>query len=268
LHKPIHANSKTSRTLFMSDQFGEEKQDKNALRFTFRLDEMIILRDAACEIVRSKGWLSHTPRSFQREVLERCRLEQFKAGTPIYSIGDKPRGMFGVVAGCLSISLVQGSYTAHFAIPGSWFGEVSAFTRQPQRLGLTATRDTVLLHLPLRAFNEIVRNNPSTRRLFSLVTIGHLHNAIGGSDDLMIRNHVKRFVAILLRAGDCRHASPRSRGPVEIDINHEDLAHMANVARTTAGAILRKLEADGHLVLAYRRISILAPYALRKMLLD
>ena len=246
-------------------------QDMNALRFPFRLDEMIILRDAACEVVRSKGWLSHTPASFQRAVLERCRLEKFKAGTPIYSIGDKPRGMYGISAGCVSISLVpaeQGPYTAHFSTPGNWFGEVSAFTRQPQRVGLTAARDTVLLHLPLRAFNEIVSKDPSAWRLFGLVTIGHLHTAMGGSDDLMIRNHVKRFVAILLRAGDCRHVSPQGRCPVEIDINHEDLAHMANVARTTAGAILRKLEADGHLALAYRRISILAPDALRTLLLD
>ena len=63
---------------------------------------MIILRDAACETVRNKGWLSRTPASFQRAVLDRCRLERFKAGTPIYSIGDKPRGIFGIVAGCLS----------------------------------------------------------------------------------------------------------------------------------------------------------------------
>ena len=145
---------------------------------------MIILRDAACETVRNKGWLSRTPASFQRAVLDRCRLEQFKAGTPIYSIGDKPRGMFGIVAGCLSISVApaeRGPYTAHFTIPGSWFGEVSAFTRQPRSAGLTATRDTVLLHLPHRAFNEIVSNDPSAWRLFGLITIGHLHVAMGGS---------------------------------------------------------------------------------------
>jgi hypothetical protein len=41
---------------------------------------------------------------------------------------------------------------------------------------------------------------------------------------------------------------------------------MANIARTTAGAILRKLESDGHIALSYRRITILAPDALRKML--
>ena len=227
--------------------------------------------DSACEIVCNQGWLCHTPTSFQREVLDQCLLEQFKAGTPIYSIGDEPGGMFGIVAGCLGISLApqeQGPYTAHLALPGTWFGEAAVFTRQPRRVGLIATRDTQLLHLPLRAIDEIVKRDPSAWRLLGLITIGHLDVAIGGSDDLMIRNHVKRFVAVLLRMGNCRLVSPRKRRPIEIDMNHEDLAHMANVARTTAGAILRKLEADGHLALSYRRIRILAPNALRKMLRD
>ena len=91
---------------------------------------------------------------------------------------------------------------------------------------------------------------------------------MGGSDDLMIRDHFKRFVAVLLRLGDCRLADPPTGRPIEIDIVHEEIAYMANVARTTAGAILRKLEAEGHLALSYRRVSILAPAALRKMLHD
>jgi CRP/FNR family cyclic AMP-dependent transcriptional regulator len=230
---------------------------------------MILRQHAACEVARTRGWLSHTPTWFQRAVLDRCRLEQFRAGAPIYSIGDKPRGMYGIIAGCLGVSVArgeQGHYTAHFAMPGSWFGEVSAFTRQPQRVGLTATRDSELLHLPLRAIDEIFKRNPAACRWFGLVAIEHLDLAIGGSDDLMIRDHVKRFVAVLLRLANCRNISPRDGLPIEIDVSHEDLAHMANVARTTAGAILRKLEADGHLALSYRRISILAPDALRETL--
>jgi CRP/FNR family cyclic AMP-dependent transcriptional regulator len=225
----------------------------------------------ACEIVLSRGWLHRTPIEFQRAVLERCRLEQFEAGKPIYSVGDEPGGMFGIVAGCVGITVAPGElgpYIAHFAMPGSWFGQAAAFTRQPRRVGLTATRDTELLHLPLWAIDEIVRSDPSTWRLFGLLTIEHLDTAVGASDDLMMRDHLKRVVAVLLRMGNCRLVSPRSCGPIEIDINHEDIAHTANVARTTAGAILRKLESDGHLALSYRRISILAPDALRRTLRD
>ena len=114
------------------------------------IGEGMLRRQTACEIVLSRGWLRHTPTSFQCAVLDRCRLEQFDPGAPIYSIGDESGGMFGIV--CLGISVAPqelGSYTAHFALPGSWFGQASAFARQPRRVGLTATRDTELLHLPL-----------------------------------------------------------------------------------------------------------------------
>ena len=129
-----------------------------------------------------------------------------------------------------------------------------------------ATRETELLHLPLCAIDEIVRRDPAAWRFFGLVTIDHLDRAMGGADDLMIRDHVKRFLAVLLRLGNCRHFSPRDGRPIEIDTSHEDLAHVANLARTTAGAILRKLESNGHVALSYRRISIRAPDTLRMML--
>ena len=224
----------------------------------------------AREDVLNQGWLGHTPLPFRRAVLDRCLLEQFKAGTQIYAVGDEPGGMFGLVKGGLGVSIApgeRGPYIAHFAMPGTWFGEAAAITRQPRRVGLIATRDSELLHLPLHAIDEIVGRDPSAWRFLALVTIAHLDMAIGGSDDLMIRDHVQRFVAVLLRIGNCRRVNPQGR-EIEIDINHEDLAFMANVARTTAGSILRKLEADGHLALSYRRIRILAPDALRAMLRD
>jgi CRP/FNR family transcriptional regulator, cyclic AMP receptor protein len=230
------------------------------------LDQLVARKD-----VLNQGWLGQTPLPFRRSVLDRCVQEHFKAGAQIYSIGDEPGGMFGILSGGLGVSIApgeRGPYIAHFAMPGTWFGEGSAITRQPRRIGLTATRDCELLHLPLHAIDEIVGRDPSAWRLFALVTIAHLDMAMGGSDDLMKRDHVQRLAAVLLRLGSCRHVSPRDGRAIEVDVNHEDLAYMANVARTTAGTILRKLEADGHLALSYRCIRILAPDAIRAMLID
>jgi CRP/FNR family transcriptional regulator, cyclic AMP receptor protein len=228
-------------------------------------------RDAACKVILSRGWLRQTPASFQRAVVDRCRLEKYPANTPVYAVGDEPGGLFGIVSGCLSISVSpqqEGPYTAHLALPGAWFGEASVFTRRPRMAGLTATRETTLMHLPLCAIDDIVKGDPGAWRYFGLVMLDHLERAIGGSADLMIRNHTARVVSVLLRLGDCRYASPQDDLPVEIDIGHEDLAHMANVSRTTAGAVLRELEAGGQLTLAYRRIIILAPDVLRRELGD
>jgi CRP-like cAMP-binding protein len=227
--------------------------------------------DQAHAIVVRQGWLSSPPPPFRQTVLSHCRLEAFSAGATIYSVGDPPGGMFGLIAGKLAISIApgeRGPYIGHFAQPGTWFGEAAAFTEQTRRIGLSATRDSEVLHLPLHAIREIVAADTGAWRWFGLAAIAHNDTAIGGADDLMIRDHVKRFVAVLLRLAGCRYATPPGGETIEIDVNQEDLAGMTIMARTTAGALLHKLQSTGHIEAGYRSIRILAPDALRAMLAD
>ena len=221
------------------------------------------------EIVSRQGWLSYSPPPFRKIVLDRCKLEKFKAGATIYSVGDPPGGMYGLVRGNLAISIApgeRGPFIAHFAQPGTWFGEAAAFTEQPRRIGLAVARDTEVLHLPLPAIREIVTADPGAWRFFGLASILHIDVAIGAADDLLIRDHFKRSVAVLLRLGGCRYRTPGGARPIDVDVSQEDFATMTNMARTTAGTVLRKLETDGHVEVSYRRVRILAPDALRTML--
>ena len=155
---------------------------------------------------------------------------------------------------------------AYFLRPGTWFGGAPAFTGQPRQVGIRATRTTELLYLPLHAMNAIVRQDFLAWRFFALLGFAHLETAISVCDDLMIRDHTKRFIAMLLHLGDCRLVAPPNDGPIEIDVGQVELATMANVARTTAGAILRRLARAGHIDMSYRRIRIVAPDALRLLL--
>ena len=84
----------------------------------------------------------------------------------------------------------------------------------------------------------------------------------------MIRDPVKRCIAILLRLAGCRLALPPTSSSAEIDLSQADIAELANVARTTLNAVLQKLEQTGKLERTYRRIRILAPNAMRAMLHD
>ena len=222
-------------------------------------------------IVSREGWLSFTPPPFRQTVLERCKLQELKAGATIYSVGDPPGGMFGLVRGSFALSIApgeRGPYVAHFARPGTWFGEAAAFTEQPRRIGLAVTRNSKFLHLPLPAIREIVTADPGAWRFFGLAAIAHNDTAIGAADDLLIRDHVKRSVAVLLRLGGCRYRTPSGSSPIEVDVSQEDFAVMTNLARTTAGTVLRTFEASGHIKVSYRRVSILAPDKLRAMLED
>lgn len=122
----------------------------------------VLTIDEARDLVRHRGWLCQVPQRFQLAVLNRCLLEHLQAGTAIFTVGDPPKGMFGLVAGSVGVSLAlekRAPYLAHFARPGTWFGEEAAFTGRAQQVCVTATRDTDLLHLPLPAIQEIVEES-------------------------------------------------------------------------------------------------------------
>ena len=227
--------------------------------------------DQAEEIMTQEGWLSATPEPFRQTILKRCRLERFPAGATIYALGDPPGGIYGIVSGSIALSIApgeRGPYIAHFARQGFWFGEVSAFTEQPRRIGMTATHDVEVLHLPLPAIRDIVASDPGAWRFFGLIAATYFDALVGAADDLMLRDHVKRFVAVLLRLAGCRYETPAGARTPLVDVTQEDLATMAVISRTTVGPLLRKLEAAGHIESGYRSIRILAPDALREMLAD
>jgi CRP/FNR family cyclic AMP-dependent transcriptional regulator len=224
---------------------------------------------SAQTIATNHGWLSLTPSSFRDAVLDRSLTLSAAAGETIYNVGDPPGGLYGLISGSLGISIAPGEngpYLAHFIRPGTWVGEGAAVTGRPRQVGLAATRACQLLHLPLHGVQEILHEDPTAWRFIALLTNLHLDTAIGAADDLMIRDHVQRVIAILLRLGGCRSWSPTDEASIDVHVSQHDLAHLANIARTTAGSVLRTLASEGHIDHSYGNIRILAPDALKAML--
>jgi len=217
------------------------------------------------------GWLRQMPAAFSAAVLERSVLQEFEAGASIYAAGDGPGGMYGLVSGGISVAIApgeRGPYFAHFFGPGDWFGEGPAVSGRPRIVGLTVSRRTELFHLSLRAIDDILRDDPTSWRHFATLVLVKLELALGALDDLMIRDSAQRLVAVLLRLGGCRGPTPSRMPPHIIHVSQEDFAAMANVSRSTANAIVRRLEAAGQVSQSYRQIELLAPEALRALLAE
>jgi hypothetical protein len=51
----------------------------------------------------------------------------------------------------------------------------------------------------------------------------------------------------------------------QIDFSQDEIATLANVARTAVGRVVRRLEKAGHIQQRYRKIRLLAPDSLRAM---
>jgi CRP-like cAMP-binding protein len=219
--------------------------------------------------VATGGWLSATPPRFRDAVLDRTVVRRYGPGDVLHSAGDEAGGMYGVAEGTIRLMLSavdHGPYCAHLLRPGSWAGDVGAITGGVRLGSLISSGESVVLYLPRAAIMEIVAEDPTYWRHFVAGTMLNLNIAFGAIADLMLRDHRKRLVAVLLRAAGARSEMPPVERSIDVQVSQADLATMANVTRTTAGTTLRRLEQAKLLTIGCGKVTILSPVRLRQIL--
>ncbi len=228
--------------------------------------------ERARAIVAKQGWLPKTPRPFREALLSRCILQEMQPGDVICRVGDPPGGLYGLVEGSLGILVSRAEKAPsviHFARPGTWFGEACAMTGEPRRVGLVAARATALMHVPLPRLLELMSKDPDGWRCLALITLEHADTAVAAGNDLMLRDPDQRMAAVLLRLTGCRASTPPGDlWPLQAAITQDEIATLANMARNTAGAILKRFNAAGYVKLKYRVVEVKQPDRLRDLLVE
>jgi CRP/FNR family transcriptional regulator, cyclic AMP receptor protein len=214
----------------------------------------------------NQGWLPLTPPSFREAVLGKCHVRSFERGEPVYKRDDPPGGLFGLASGGVALEIAPGMrspYIAHFLRPGMWFGAAALLSGERRRVGIIATRPSVVLHLSAAAFKSLASDDPEAWRWLSLILLLNNDLAVSVCDDLMIRDPKARATAILLRLAGCIASDATEDAPSELNLTHEELAVITNLSRSTVGALLRAYETQGWISQTYRRIVIRNTEALR-----
>jgi CRP-like cAMP-binding protein len=203
-------------------------------------------------------WLSLQPAEFRAEVLRRCVVQHFASGEVIYHFGGPLGGVYGVVAGIMSIDSSPGHATPilmHIGIPGMWTGEGCFFTRQPRRIELRAVVDTCMMHLPLEAMDQMAARDPNTVRNFAQILMINVDTLLRIIHDLQQRDAARRIAAVLWRI---------SPGGIPVPLSQTELGTMANASRKQVNAALQRFEARGWVESAYRSIMVMNNAELRR----
>ena len=214
------------------------------------------------------GWLSQMPEPFRQNLLGRCRLQKVAAGERVYGLDDPPGGIYGVASGSVSMALApqeRGPYFGHLMGPGSWFGLAAAMHKQSRVMGVTATRASALLLLPMAEFDALVSESPASWRFFTALALMNTSIAMGAADDLLIRDTARRCIATLLRLAGLRNSASMTLPLSEVDVTQEELAYLSNLSRNATGLLLRKLQKRGFIELAYKSIRILDAASLQDL---
>lgn len=223
------------------------------------------------KVAAASPWLAKAPASFRDAVLARCYQRHYEDGEFIQSAIDDAGGLYGIVRGTVRLMLTavdHGPYCGHLLGVGSWAGEGPAIAGGTRLVSLVSSGESTLLWLSRPAITEIAALDDGHWRHFVALMSANLDLALGAIADLMLRDHRKRLIASLLRVAGRRSESPPGDPPVTVPLTQSELATMANVTRTTAGATLRALERAGWLTVAYGRVTLLASERLRESIAD
>jgi CRP/FNR family transcriptional regulator, cyclic AMP receptor protein len=113
----------------------------------------------------------------------------YRAGETVFSHGELPEYLYVVEHGTIDIVLpAQGGdiIVATFE-PGSFFGELAVFDRQPRTATARAAMDSSLICVPLPAVAEVLDQHAGAARHFISVVIHRLR----GADELLSRLQIK-----------------------------------------------------------------------------
>lgn len=216
---------------------------------------------------RRSKWLSRRPASFQDDLLGKATIQRFSKNQTLIAPDETSTPLYFLIQGAVTVSVPRASLDlapVHIIPAMQWFGEQSALTDNPS-VGefRTKVRSTALV-VGRAALLSLREDLPAfmgaALDLFSINMWSYLELA----GDLAGLGADDRVRAKLLTLSSHYAARPDD-GPVSVLVSHEELAVSSCVSRATVAKVLSQLAERGIVGIGYRRIEILDPSALRRL---
>ncbi|RKP47137.1 Crp/Fnr family transcriptional regulator [Pararobbsia silviterrae] len=217
-----------------------------------------ITKAQADQIMSERGWLPVLPEAFRRDVLRQATLLHFAPNEAVFRSNDPIGGVYGLVAGTLSVSIAPAGATPRLILlgrPGYWTGEGCFLTRQPRRGELRAVVDTTMLQLPLNVLDQMAARDPEVVRYVSLMLMMNVELLFSVIHDLQKPEADRRIASALQRMTWI--------GEVPIPLTQSDIGIMTNASRKQVNAAIKRFSEAGWLTSTYRSIHVVDPAALR-----
>lgn len=208
------------------------------------------------------------PLSSQQAMRSKMIVRSYEAKQNVYGFDDTPVGLYFLFKGGLRVEW-PGHHdvkAGHFYTPGSWFGQLSSMTETNRLVTVVSSTDSLIAFIKQSNVKKLIDTDPEIMRHLGRITQARLKTAIEIVADLMIRDTQQRLIATLIRLSGISNPLYQ-RKVYEVYYSQEELAGMANVTRTVANTILKRLERDELIKISYRRIQVTDPNGLKNMLL-
>lgn len=218
-------------------------------------------------LLKAGRWFYGLPRELQDELLDAGRVRSFAPEAPLFSRGDPPNGLFGVLQGAVRVANTGDNgeeALLTLVAPPTWIGEIGLLDGQPRSHDAVAECEVLAVHVSHSALLSLLERTPRYWREFGMLAASKLRLAFLAMEDsalLPISVQLPRRLVLMAQA----HGDWRDRSTRVIEARQAQLAKMLSTSRQTVNQLLKGLEAQGLLRLAYGQIEIVDFDGLRRV---
>lgn len=231
--------------------------------FSPRVYAMSKLTVDVADALSTIPYLRELPQGERRSLAAQCSIRTLCAGERAFMEGDRPDGVFLIVAG--RVRLMRSSpggreQVLHEEGPGMTLGEVPVFDGEGYVGSAVATEDATVLFVPRAALLDSLRRNPASASEVIRILARRVRTFAALVEDLSLRDVPQRTAGYLLReaarTGSASFVLPGTRDVMA--------AHLGTVREQVSRA-LSQLKRDGVIELNARRVRILDAGRLRSL---
>lgn len=199
----------------------------------------------------------------QERLRSLARVRRVARGATIFSKGDPGTSLFAVASGIVRVTALspQGKNAVFNLIhEGEIFGEIALLDGKPRTADAVAFSDCSLLVIERRDFMPLLRDHPELTLRLLEVLCSRLRRTTEQVEDILFLDLKSRLVKTLLRLAETEGG--------EITISQDHLSQMVGMSREMINKQLQVWVKWGWISLARRRIKILDPESLARILAE
>ena len=206
-------------------------------------------RFQVARFLRMQPWFALLQPAAQDNLVRTAYALRARKGEVALPAGEPAQGWYAVLSGFVKLQTPapQDQASAFLALPGGeWFGEGSAMKDEPRRYEVVALRDSELLCLPRRQFNDLL----AASLPFSHAVLRHMNLRLGQAMTIIETHRTgsleQRLALYLTRQF--------WHGLRKLNLSQEEFGCLAGMSRQAANRALRGLEARGLVALRFGRV--------------
>jgi CRP/FNR family cyclic AMP-dependent transcriptional regulator len=217
-------------------------------------------------ILRQSQWFNGLSAKLQAMILDHSIIRKAAKGHVVMHEDSNSKGMCAVLEGQAALTRWVGddkSFFYYLGGPGFWFGDTAALMHSSTLVTVTARTDLQYLFLPIAQLDSIVAADAVYFREFAGLALERGAVILRGLAQAHLLPPEARLCERLADLGDLFKYDQSGSNPIELAISQFDLAQMIGCSRQTVNVMLRGLEEQRLISVAFRKITIHDTAALR-----